>query len=186
LIRASIADWAAVGSAAAAALAAIAAWRAVVLAGRRSLPRLQGYGLQNSEGRIGAVVRNSCGGTAEACHVMLTIHGGAGFATSIGAGFLGPGEGVRVWSPIQIESGALLEAKVVTFCRDSNMILRAWSSDGGRRVYRNLLGRRSYPSNDQIYGDFFPEVNLGELTGYPVVLEWVNPPRGWQGDLEDA
>jgi hypothetical protein len=91
-----------------------------------------------------------------------------GFVTTIGDGFLRPGEGVYVASPMRSRTR---EATVVMYCRDQDMVLRAWSAQGGRKVYRSrILRRRSYPANDEIFNDFYPDMDFGQITEYPTRL----------------
>jgi hypothetical protein len=57
------------------------------------------------------------------------------------------------------------------YCRDQDMVLRAWSAQGGRKVYRSrIFRRRTYPANNVIFNDFYPEVDLPRITEYPVKL----------------
>lgn len=132
----------------------------------RLQPRLQGYGLVR-DGRTWATVRNTGGTAAEAAHIML-VAGSDGFVTTIGDGFLRPGEGLYVASPIL---SVTREADVVMYCRDQDMVLRAWSAQGGRKVYRSrIFRRRTYPANNVIFNDFYPSVDLKQITEYPVKL----------------
>jgi hypothetical protein len=177
LLASAVVEFAAVAGAIAAAVAALASWRSVALNTRRSLPRMQGYLLRDGDGRVQAVVRNSGGGLGEGTHVMAVI-GAYGFVATIGDGFLAPGDGARVLTPIQSDEAI---GKVVMFCRDTDMTLRSWSSDGGKRVYRSrVLRRRNYPDNNVIFNDHFPGTNLRALEEVPTIvvsLDATDPPE---------
>jgi hypothetical protein len=101
-------------------------------------------------------------------NAMLVIDGN-GFASTIGDGYLAPGEGVRIRSPIRSPAAV---GRLVVFCRDDDLVLRSWSNEGGRKVYRSRwLRRKHYPNNNVIFNDLFPGVDLTAVEEYPVVLE---------------
>jgi hypothetical protein len=167
VIAGALGDWTAAGGASAAAVAAIASWRAVHLTQVRLQPRLQGSALRHADGTIGAVVRNTGGSAAEGVHVMLVI-GNSGFVATIGDGFLLPGEGARVESPIRSDAR---KAELVMFCRDRDMTLRAWSSQGNESQYRKRITRRRwYPDNNVIFNDLVPGIDLRSVREYPTVV----------------
>lgn len=157
----TLSEWAAVGSAVAAALAAAASWRSVALVRAGVLPDLHGVALANQQtGNIDITIRNTGGGIAKAVHVMAVI-GGDGIVGPISDGFLRPGEGFHITTPIP---QGVPDVAVVLFCRDANEVLRAWSAHGGRKVYRStILRRKRYPDNDVIFNDLYPNVDLRQV-----------------------
>lgn len=104
---------------------------------------------------------------------MLLV-GNDGFVANVGDGFLRPGEGVRIFSPIASDEP---EVRLVMICRDSRITLRAWSSHGGERTYRTRFRRRKhYPANNVIFNDFYPGVDLRMIVEHEVILEPIAGP----------
>lgn len=161
-VAATVADWTAVASAAGAAIAAGAAWRSVALAERRLLPHLHVQPVRDlATGRIGVSLRNEGGGVGKAARLVMVI-GNDGIIGLPGDGFLRPGEGYHFRTDI---SNFDDNAMVIAYCRDGNEVLHAWSSHGGRKVYRSLLARRKrYPELKAIFADFYPETTLDAVS----------------------
>jgi hypothetical protein len=166
----SVTEWAPVATAVAAAGAALASWRAVILTTRAILPDVQAQLLANVvTGCFDVVIRNSGGGIVKGLHFML-VADRDGAVGPVHDGFLGPGEGFHVETTAPTRGRR--DARLVIFYRDANEVLRAWSHHGQRKAFRSrLLRRKQYPNNDRIFGAFYPNVTLHGVGEYAYTVE---------------
>lgn len=178
---ASAADWAALGSAVAAALAASASWASVQQTRKlwsiERAPELELIAIvEHCSGRIVLQLHNAGGGFARDVAVLLVEGNHYVIAYAPPSGVLLPGRGVRMQTPLVKKSPPNERLVGVVIGADVSGTTHAWSASGlvHQRWTRKALGKKAM-SNIDIFHAVAPEVNLHDLT--PVtVTGWTEIP----------
>jgi hypothetical protein len=174
---ASSAEWAAVGSAIAAALAATASWAAVWQTRKfwsvEHAPDLQLIALVEHDSRQIILQVHSAGGGFARDVVVLLVEGDQ-YVVAYGSpnGVLLPGRGVQMETPLLKEPPLSAPLVGVVIGADISGTTHAWAASGAvhRRWTRDDL-RKKAMSNIDIFHAVVPGVNLNELKP-TTVREW--------------
>jgi hypothetical protein len=157
-------QWAAVASAAFAAVAALASWAAVWQAREISLstqlPKLHIVVSENIDtGEIRVHIANDIGGLARDVAFAVVAGGQSCFGSLPPTAMLQPGDSATLVTPLRTSSR---EIPAIVSCRDSLGRLHVWAVDGKHRVWprrrwlvRLPLGQPK--GGDWVFQKFFPD-----------------------------